>query len=323
VKETSWKDISSYSRGDTERVPHCWELRAGEPTGPAPSVVESRPPKTIFDSLNDLAELLDINVWCRNHEKCPTCEVILRSLPLEADLISHREARCKAADPSPQASPEPRAALLSLLRMLKTYIVVREGHQQDYEEVIAAILVESRVTGQKISIEVFQQDWIPGFAAFYDYGSIKESAKAHIVLNLASFIASIETKDLSPSDLPYVIAESLMHEAMHVLESWANVEFSEERIEELLTKYREKYRSEAPRYEKCEPRETPEQRAWSKSAPLASPPQIAQPLNPSDCDCNHQHASHSFCRSKEPSRGMIPENERVYPAAQPSQVSAR
>jgi len=92
-----------------------------------------------------------------------------------------------------------------------------------------------------ISIHVFQHDWVPGFAAFHDDGCINETAKAHVILNLGSFMAAIQTEELDPKDLPYIVAESLMHEVIHVLEAWAGVEFSEDRVEALLTKYREKY----------------------------------------------------------------------------------
>lgn len=93
----------------------------------------------------------------------------------------------------------------------------------------------------QIAIHIFQQDWMPGFAAFHDDGCISETAKAHVVLNLGSFMSAIQQKALDPKDLPYFVAESLMHEVIHVLEAWANVEFSEDRVEALLTKYREKY----------------------------------------------------------------------------------
>jgi len=91
------------------------------------------------------------------------------------------------------------------------------------------------------SIEVFQQDWIPGFAAFHDDGKINETARAHVVINVGSLLAAVQCGDLDSKDLPYMIAESLMHEVIHTLEAWARVQFSEDRVEELLTKYREKY----------------------------------------------------------------------------------
>jgi hypothetical protein len=36
--------------------------------------------------------------------------------------------------------------------------------------------------------------------------------------------------------------------------------------------------------------------------------------NPSDCTCEHVHASDTTCRSKKPSRGAVPESERIFKA---------
>jgi len=93
-----------------------------------------------------------------------------------------------------------------------------------------------------ITLEVHQHDWMPGFAAFlHQENELAQGAKAHILLNIGSLMSAVQTGDLDRKDLPYMIAESIMHEVIHALESWANVEFSEDRVEELLTKYREKY----------------------------------------------------------------------------------
>jgi hypothetical protein len=92
-----------------------------------------------------------------------------------------------------------------------------------------------------IDIEVYQQDWIPGFAAFRDDGSIEATAKAHVVLNLGSFLSAVEAGAMKRKELPYAIAESIMHEVIHALEAWAGVAFSEERVEQLLAAYRKKY----------------------------------------------------------------------------------
>ncbi len=89
-----------------------------------------------------------------------------------------------------------------------------------------------------MKIDVYQSDWIPGWAAFLDDGSVQEGATAKIGLNVGAFMAAVHTKDVAPSDVPYMVAESIMHEVMHALEAWASVEFSEERVEALLTKYR-------------------------------------------------------------------------------------
>jgi hypothetical protein len=88
-----------------------------------------------------------------------------------------------------------------------------------------------------IKIEVFQEDWIPGFACFNDNGLVKE-AKAHVALNLGSLMDCVAGKEVEKKDIPYIIAECLMHEVIHALEAWTNVEFSDEKIEELLMRYK-------------------------------------------------------------------------------------
>lgn len=100
----------------------------------------------------------------------------------------------------------------------------------------------------RVSIEIYQQDWMPGFAAFLapaeggmEINEMDDSAKAHVILNVGSLLSAVQTGHLDKRDLPYMIAESLMHEVIHVLEAWAGVEFNEERAEALLEKYRERY----------------------------------------------------------------------------------
>jgi len=72
-----------------------------------------------------------------------------------------------------------------------------------------------------ITIEVYQQDWIPGFAAFSDDGSIQEGAKAHVAINVGSTLLMVEKGDIPKSEIPYMIAENIMHEVIHALEAWA------------------------------------------------------------------------------------------------------
>lgn len=91
-----------------------------------------------------------------------------------------------------------------------------------------------------ISIEVHQHDWIPGFAAYYA-GSLTKKSKAHVVLNIGSLLACVEDKQLTKEEIPYVVAECLMHEIIHVLEEWSGVEFNEEKVHRLTEKYNKKY----------------------------------------------------------------------------------
>jgi len=96
-----------------------------------------------------------------------------------------------------------------------------------------------------ISVEIYQQDWIPGFAAFLNDGSIKNGT-AHICVNIGSNMLAVTEGDFDIKDVPYIITEHIMHEIIHTLESWANTEFNEERVEELLMKYREAYPGNTP-----------------------------------------------------------------------------
>ena len=54
-------------------------------------------------------------------------------------------------------------------------------------------------------------------------------------------MAAIASKQLDRKDIPYIIAESMMHEVMHALEDWAKVEFSHRRVNKLIDAYREHY----------------------------------------------------------------------------------
>lgn len=99
-------------------------------------------------------------------------------------------------------------------------------------------------------IEVRQQDWIPGFAAFLDTdngdgASGPPPGPAHVVINLGAIMGLVEAKDAGASEVPYIIAECVMHEVMHALEQWAGVEFSEDRIHGLLDKYRNAAKEDA------------------------------------------------------------------------------
>jgi len=100
-----------------------------------------------------------------------------------------------------------------------------------------------RSYGNDLRIEFYQQDWMPGFASFMA-GSLETHGKAFCGVNIGSFLATFQENELPLSELPYFIAESMMHEIIHSLESYFNVEFSEERIDSLIQKYADKYREQ-------------------------------------------------------------------------------
>jgi predicted ATP-grasp superfamily ATP-dependent carboligase len=93
-----------------------------------------------------------------------------------------------------------------------------------------------KLVALKIKADIFQQDDIAAFGCYLDK-SIKKR-RCLIGLNVNAFLAAVHSKDLSPRELPYTIAETIMHEIMHALEDWAKVEFSHRRINKLINEYR-------------------------------------------------------------------------------------
>ena len=90
----------------------------------------------------------------------------------------------------------------------------------------------------KVVLSVHQQDWIPGFANLIVAPDWRKTAHLMIGLNVGAFMAAVAEKDIEAADVPYLVAESIMHEVIHALEAWAGVEFSEERAEALIEEYR-------------------------------------------------------------------------------------
>lgn len=97
----------------------------------------------------------------------------------------------------------------------------------------------------KIKISIYQQDWIPGFAAFMYEGRDelikKDGVQANVVLNIGGIMATLND-DIEKKEVPYIISECIMHEVIHVLEAYFSVEFNEEKVESLINKYIENYK---------------------------------------------------------------------------------
>ncbi len=115
------------------------------------------------------------------------------------------------------------------------------------EDEIARLRVENERMKGLPRIEFHQHDWLPGFAAFHPGATTPApDSRAFCVLNLGSMLATVKAGAVPAADLPYFIAESMMHEVVHVIEQWAGVEFSEERVDALLEKYGEVIEAEVP-----------------------------------------------------------------------------
>lgn len=89
-------------------------------------------------------------------------------------------------------------------------------------------------------LEVYQADGVKGFACYVSTDG--EISGAPIIgLNVESLLGTVVFGDVEPKELPYFVADCIMHEVVHALEDWAKVEFSEQRIEALIEKYRRQF----------------------------------------------------------------------------------
>jgi hypothetical protein len=70
-----------------------------------------------------------------------------------------------------------------------------------------------------------------------DDDGIQENAKAHFSLNLGSILSLVKLDHIDKKEVPYFVAECIMHEVIHSLESWAGVEFDEDQVDSLIEKY--------------------------------------------------------------------------------------
>lgn len=95
-----------------------------------------------------------------------------------------------------------------------------------------------------ITIEIRQQDFIPGFGAFNDDGSMENGGPAHVVINIGGLLGMAIQEDMTPDEIVQVAAETLTHEFFHVIQKWAGAALSEDRVEELMRRYVEKYGDE-------------------------------------------------------------------------------
>jgi hypothetical protein len=96
------------------------------------------------------------------------------------------------------------------------------------------------VLGLKVKADIVQADGIKGFACYLP-DSVRKNKRCIIGLNVFAFIAAIAMKQLRRKDIPYLMAECIMHEVIHAFEDWAKVEFSHRKVNKLINVYREHY----------------------------------------------------------------------------------
>ena len=97
-----------------------------------------------------------------------------------------------------------------------------------------------KILWQEVRADVVQADGVDGFACYLQ-GSARKNKRCIIGLNVEAFMAAIVSKQLDEKDIPYIMAESMMHEVIHAVEDWARVEFSHKKVNKLIDAYREHY----------------------------------------------------------------------------------
>ena len=91
-----------------------------------------------------------------------------------------------------------------------------------------------------VKADIVQADGIDGFGCYLQ-GSVKDK-RCIIGLNIEALMGLVDAKELKVEDVPYVLAETVMHEVIHSLEDWAKVEFSHKKVDKLIEEYRRHYR---------------------------------------------------------------------------------
>lgn len=100
---------------------------------------------------------------------------------------------------------------------------------------VAPLLVKPVVTSRSFVISAIRYDKMNAFGAYLS-PSIK-NGKGLVFLNIEGTIGACLENDINPKEL---IVETLMHEVGHALEQWYDIEFSENRMEEIIEEYRRK-----------------------------------------------------------------------------------
>jgi len=96
------------------------------------------------------------------------------------------------------------------------------------------------ITPSGIVVEFRQHDWQPGFASFLaqEEGGLDPNGPAFCTLNLAAFLSTRDAHGADHASLVESIADTMVHEVIHVIEAWAGTEFSEQCVEALIARYR-------------------------------------------------------------------------------------
>lgn len=107
-------------------------------------------------------------------------------------------------------------------------------------------MVETHTTPSGITVEFRQHDWMPGFAAYlHEEGKPFPQGTAFCAINLHALLGAYVTTDETHAGFVESIADTMVHEVIHVIEAWAGVEFSEQHVEKLIDGYRQRAAEDA------------------------------------------------------------------------------
>ena len=95
----------------------------------------------------------------------------------------------------------------------------------------------------QVKADIVQADGINGFGCYLQT-SVRKNKRCIIGVNVEALMAAVAMKDLKVEDVPYIFAETIMHEVIHSLEDWAKMEFSHKKVDKLIDKYRRHYSEE-------------------------------------------------------------------------------
>ena len=119
-----------------------------------------------------------------------------------------------------------------LWRKFPSLDAAKAAAQADYEARILSALEVQPAPAPVVRIEIRPVSDMPAFGVYVAPLGDFESP-AMIGINFASIIAATKEGDVASADVPAFVLETIYHEIGHVLEHWAGVEFSEDRVEAL------------------------------------------------------------------------------------------
>lgn len=112
------------------------------------------------------------------------------------------------------------------------------SRKEFFTSIMETILTLEKERPPTIKVRIERQDNLEGFAAYLT-PSLTQNGEGVVLMNIeATFHSAVLPEEESPID---IMIESIMHEVGHALQEFFGKEFSEEQVESVVEKYRERY----------------------------------------------------------------------------------